>query len=80
MFRNSIFPVLQRFSDIRKLAIFENIESILDTFTWPVNGDCSAFILFNDAIENIIKHFKEILVKNDCDITKVPSEWLTLKT
>ena len=66
------------FSDIKKSANLKNIESILDTFTWPVNGDCSVF--GNDAIQKVCEHFKELFVKNSCDITKVASEWLTLKT
>ena len=50
----------------------------MDTFTWPVKEDCSVF--GNDTIKKIYEHFKELLVKNGCDITKVCSEWLTLKT
>ena len=43
--------VKERFSDIKKSAIFKNIESIFYTFTWPVNRDCNVFS--NDAIEII---------------------------
>lgn len=50
----------------------KNNESIQDIFTWPVNGDYSVF--GNDAIKKIYEPFKELLVKNSCDITKVPSE------
>ena len=60
----------ERFSDIKKSAIFENIESILDTFIWPFNRDCGVFD--NDVIKKICELFKELLVKNGCNITKVP--------
>ena len=74
--------VKERFSDIRKSASFKNIQSILSTFIWPVNRGRSVFS--NDVIKKIyrgiLKHFKGLLVKNGCDITKVPCEWLMLKT
>lgn len=68
----------ERFRDIKESEIFENFESILDTFTWTVNRDCSASE--NDVIGKICKHFKELLVKDGCDIIKVPSDRLALKT
>ena len=46
--------VEERFSDIKKSAIFEKIEFILDTFTWSVNRDCSLF--GNDSIKKICEH------------------------
>ena len=53
--------VEERFSNMKNSAILENIESILDFFTWPVNGDCSVF--GNDAIKKISAHLKSFLLR-----------------
>ena len=59
--------VKERLNYIKNLAIFKNIESILDTSTCPDNRDCS--VLGTDAIKNVCEHFKELLVMNDFNIT-----------
>ena len=47
-------------------------------FTWPVNNDFRNS--GNRAIKKLCEHFRELLVKNSCNITKDPSKCLTLKT
>ena len=61
--------------------ICANIEkgfSDIKKFTWPVKLTSPVF--GNDAIRKICEHFKELCVKNGCNMTTVPGEWLMLKT
>ena len=67
-----------RFANILVSPIFKNIEVILDTFTWPISGDCASF--GNLQISELTNHFSQLLQNNGCDTTKIDPEWLTLKS
>ena len=70
--------VQDRLKNLKDSPIFKNMETILDTFSWPISGDAGAF--GNLQIIEMCEHFKGLLQDNDCDISKVNVEWLTLKS
>ena len=70
--------VQERFKNILDSPIFKHIESLVDTFAWPIKEDCSTF--GNSTIVELRNHFKTLLKNNKCDIKQIDSEWLTLKT
>ena len=70
--------VQKRFKNILDSPIFKHIESLVDTFAWPIKEDCGTF--GNSAIVELRNHFQTLLKNNECDIEKIDSEWLTLKT
>lgn len=75
--QNICSNVEERFSDIRKSATL-NLYWILSL---GLLTEIAVFLFYSMMPSNIsVKHFKEVIVKNDCDITKVSSQWLTLKT
>ena len=47
-------------------------------FAWPIKEDCGTF--GNSEIVELRNHFQTLLKNNECDIKKIDSEWLTLKT
>lgn len=75
--QNICTNVEERFSDIKKSATL-NLYWILSL---GLLTEIAVFLFYSMMPSNIsVKHFKEVIVKNDCDITKVSSQWLTLKT
>ena len=70
--------VQKRFKNILDSPVFKHIESLVDTFAWPIKEDCDTF--GNSAIVELRNHFQTLLQNNKCDIEKIDSEWLTLKT
>ena len=70
--------VQKRFKNILDSPVFKHIESLVDTFAWPIKEDCGTF--GNSAIVELRNHFQTLLQNNKCDIKKIDSEWLTLKT
>ena len=70
--------VQKGFKNILDWPIFKHIESLVDTFTWPIKEDCGTF--GNSTIVELRNHFQILLKNNECDIEKIDSEWLTLKT
>ena len=70
--------VQKRFKNILDSPVFKHIESLVDTFAWPIKEDCGTF--GNSAIVEFRNHFQTLLQNNKCDIKKIDSEWLTLKT
>ena len=70
--------VQKRFKNILDSPIFKHIESLVETFAWPIKEDCGTF--GNSAIAELRNHFQTLLKNNECDIEKIDSEWLTLKT
>ena len=73
----TIFNVEQRFESLFDSPVFESIESVLDTCTWPIDGDCGQF--GNKEIDRLVNHYKDLLNLNACEVSKVSEEWLTLK-
>ena len=65
--------VEQRFDS----PIFQSVESVLDIFTWPIDGNCGQF--GNKGIDRLVNHYKDLLNLNGCEVSKVSEEWLTLK-
>ena len=75
---NICTSVEERFQGILHSPIFKNIETILDTSSWPMNEDSGSF--GTKAINDVQEHFKNLLIKNGCDVEKIQTEWLILKT
>ena len=48
-------------SALNKLII---IESLIDTFTWPIIGDCGEY--GNKEIARLVSHYKLLLETNGC--------------
>ena len=69
--------VEQRFENLFDSPVFESVESVLDTCTWPIDGDCVQF--GNKEIDRLVNHYKDLLSLNGCEVNKVSEEWLTLK-
>ena len=70
--------VQKRFKNILDSPVFKHIKTFVDTFAWPIKEDCGTF--GNSAIVELRNHFQTLLQNNKCDIEKIDSEWLTLKT
>ena len=68
----------KRFKNILDSPVFKHIESLVGNFAWPIKEDCGTF--GNSAIVELRNHFQTLLQNNKCDIKKIDSEWLTLKT
>ena len=66
------------FEGIFDSPIFTNVESLIDTFTWPIMGDCGEFR--NTEIARLASHYKILLETNINRTEKISEEWLTLKT
>ena len=64
------------FESLFDSPIFECIESVLDTFTWPTDGNCGQFR--NKETDQLVNHYKDLLNLNECEVSKVSEEWLTL--
>ena len=69
--------VEKHFESFFDSPIFESVESVLDTFTWAIDGDCGHF--GNKEIDQLVNHYKDLLNLNGCEVSKVSEEWLTLK-
>ena len=69
--------VEQHFESLFDSPVFESVESVLDTCTWPIDGDCGQF--GNNEIDRLVNHYKDLLNLNGCEVSKVSEEWLTLK-
>ena len=55
---------------------FRNIVRLLDVKTWPTAPDSSfGEIELNEIIDSI----SELLSRNNCDMTLITSEWITLQ-
>ena len=54
--------VQKRFKNIIDSPIFKHIESLVDTFAWPIKEDCGTF--GNSAIAELRNHFQTLLKNN----------------
>ena len=86
MLESIIYPVLQTFAQtLRKGLVTSTSQQswkTLNPYSTLSLGLLTEIVVFfdNDAIKKIYQHFMDLLVKNSYNITKVPSEWLKLKT
>ena len=70
--------VQKRLKNILDSPVFKHIESLVDTFARPIKEGCGTF--GNSAVVELRNHFQTLCQNNKCDIEKIDSEWLTLKT
>ena len=68
--------IQSRFSNLQDTAVFRNIVRILDVKTWP-NAPDSSFL--ETELTEIVEEFNGLLSRNDCDISLISSEWITLQ-
>ena len=69
--------VEQRFESLFDSPVFEGVQSVLDTCTWPIDGNRGQF--GNKEIDRLVNHYKDLLILNGCEVSKVSEEWLSLK-
>ena len=63
------------FQDVNVLLLFQNFISVVDTATWPKN-----IVDFgNAAIAKIASVFKELLLRNNCQLENILPKWMVLK-
>ena len=76
---NNIYQsVEERFKNLRDSPIFNNIGTLLDTFSWQISADAGTF--GNQQVIEICVQFRVLLESNGCDTSKVAPMWLTLKS
>ena len=68
--------VEDRFEDISRSPLFNNLVSLLDVSSWPRDNLTFGMI----QIDEISTHFTELFRNNGCDQTKFHEEWGILQT
>ena len=69
--------IQSRFSDFHDTAIFRNIVRLLDVKAWPTAPDSS---FGEKELEEIIDEVGGLLSRNNCDVSLITSEWITLQS
>ena len=67
----------ERFSNLQSNPVFKGI-NLLDCKRWPEDNTNLSTFGENEMTE-LINHFKPLLLKNNCDVDKILTEWDLLK-
>ena len=67
----------ERFSNLQSNPVFKGI-NLLDCKRWPEDNTNLSTFEENDMTE-LINHFKPLLLKNNCDVDQILTEWDLLK-